>query len=164
MMSGGPKRRSAIGGNLIGMLREHLRTSPCVVHSSDACVQVTATRFVCPDLTVNCDPRDQDSADEEEFELLKYPKLAIEILSRSTKSVDKGEKPELYQDISTLQEYVIGETRLPGVLLYRREESDRWTAYILGWEYEIELASIGIRFPIAEIYEKTHFTAQNETS
>jgi Uma2 family endonuclease len=58
MMSGGSPRHSTIGSNLNRILGTLLRNSPCVVHNSDACVQVAEKRYVCPDVTVSCDPRD----------------------------------------------------------------------------------------------------------
>lgn len=82
----------------------------------------------------------------------------MEILSPSTRSYDRGAKFELYQDVPTIQDYVVVETTIPRVLLYRRVQNDFWTIRILGLEDEIELTSIGVRFPVAEIYEKTRFS------
>lgn len=161
MMSGGTKRHSTIGGNLIRILGEHLRKSPCIVHSSDACVQISETKFVCPDVTVTCDPRDRDSSDNDDFEVIKYPSLVIETLSPSTSSADRGDKLVYYLDVPTIKEYIIVETKKARVLLYRREDLEKWTIYILGLNHEIELTSIGIRFPVSEVYEKTRFDTQN---
>jgi Uma2 family endonuclease len=157
MMSGGSPRHSTIGSNLNRILGTLLRNSHCIVHDSDACVQIAKSRYVCPDVTVSCDPRDSDDNDEDEWRVLQYPCLVIEVLSPGTKSYDRGAKFELYQDVPTIQEYVVIETRIPRVLLYRREQNDFWTIRILKLEDEIELTSIGVRFPITEIYEKTRF-------
>jgi Uma2 family endonuclease len=162
MMTGGTKRHSAIGSNLSKIIGNHLDDSPCMVYDSDACVQVAENRYVCPDLTVSCDPRDQDNSDGNEFEVIKHPGLVMEVLSRSTKSVDKGDKLMLYLDVPTIQEYVVIDTKTPRVLLYRREEPERWSIYILGLEHEIELTSIGLRFPVAQIYKKTRFARQDQ--
>ncbi|HEY1353089.1 MAG TPA: Uma2 family endonuclease [Ktedonobacteraceae bacterium] len=157
MMSGGTKRHSTIGSNVDRILGTLLLESPCIVHNSDACVQVAETRFVCPDVTVSCDPRDQDNSDGDEFEVIKYPSLVVEVLSPSTKSIDQGDKLVLYLDVPTIQEYIVIDTKTPRVLLYRREEPDRWSVYIRGLEHEIELTSIGVHFPVADIYKKTRF-------
>jgi len=79
MMMGGRPRNSAIGSNLNRIIGNHLVDSPCVVHDSDACVMVSAERYVCPALTVSCDPRDSDENDDEDrLTVLQYPKLVIE--------------------------------------------------------------------------------------
>lgn len=164
MMSGGTPRHSAIGSNLNRIIGNHLLANPCVVHDSDACVKVSADRYVCPDLTVSCDPRDSDENDEnDQLTVLQYPCLVIEVLSQSTKNFDRGAKFELYKDVPTIQEYVVVETKAPPkVLVYRREENNFWTIRILNLDEEIELTSIGLRFLVADIYHKTRFTRQNK--
>ncbi|MGH2481256.1 MAG: Uma2 family endonuclease [Ktedonobacteraceae bacterium] len=156
MMTGGSRRHSRIGSNMNRILGNLLRNRPCVVHYSDACFQVTGERYVCPDVTVSCDPRDIDDSDEENAPL-QYPCLVVEVLSRSTKHVDRGIKFDLYKDHPTVQEYLVIETKSPSVQLYRRESNNRWTVYILKLDDEVELTSLGVHFPVAEIYEKTRF-------
>lgn len=160
MMSGGTPRHSAIGSNLNRIIGNHLLNSPCVTHDSDACVKVSAERYVCPDLTVSCDPRDSDEEDDEDkLTVLQYPCLIIEVLSQSTKSFDRGAKFELYKDIPTIQEYVVIETKAaPKVLVYRREQNNLWTIHILNLDDEIELTSIGMSFPVIDIYHNTRFS------
>lgn len=159
MMSGGTPRHSIIGANLNGLLWNLLRGKPCRVYNSDACVQVSEERYVCPDVTVSCDPQDGDEDDEEdEMKTLHYLRVVMEVLSAGTKHYDRGAKFELYQDVATIQEYVVIETRLPRVLLYRREQNNLWTIHILQQNEEVELTSIGVQFPVAAIYEKTRFS------
>lgn len=164
MMSGGTPRHSAIGSNLNRIIGNHLLDSPCVVHDSDACVKVSTDCYVCPDLTVSCDPRDSDENDEEDqLTVLQYPCLVIEVLSQSTKSFDRGAKFELYKDVPTIQEYVVIETKAPPkVLVYRREDNNFWTIRILSLDDEIELSSIKLHFPVADIYNKTRFSRQKQ--
>lgn len=39
--------------------------------------------------------------------------------------------------------------------LYRREADNRWTISILRLEDMVDLTSLNVSFPVAEIYEKT---------
>ncbi len=156
MMTGGSKRHSRIGSNMNRILGNLLRDRPCVVHDSDACFQVTEERYVCPDVTVSCDPRDTNDSDEDN-PILQYPCLVVEVLSHSTKRLDRGVKFDLYKDHPTVQEYLVIETQAPSAQLYRRESNNRWTVYLLKLDDEVELTSIGVRFPVAEMYEKTRF-------
>ncbi|HLZ58145.1 MAG TPA: Uma2 family endonuclease [Ktedonosporobacter sp.] len=163
MMSGGTPRHAIIGANLNGLLWDLLRGKPCRVYNSDACVQVSEERYVCPDVTVSCDSRDGDEDEEEdEMKTLHYPSVVMEVLSAGTKAYDRGAKFELYQDVTSIQEYVVIETRLPRVLLYRREQNNLWTIHILHPGEDVELTSIGVKFPVAAIYEKTRFSKEEQ--
>jgi Uma2 family endonuclease len=156
MMTGGTRRHALVCNNIGSILRNQLRDKPCLVFNADACVQLSATRYVCPDVTVSCDPRDGDSWDADELEI-QYPTLIVEVLSPTTRVRDRGIKLNMYRAHPTIREYLLIETASPQVQLYRREEDNNWTVYLLRLEDSLELASIGVRFPVAEIYEKTSF-------
>lgn len=159
MMTGGKRRHATIANNIGGILRNLLRSRPCIVYNSDACVQLSQTRYVCPDVIVTCDPRDRDvdDADDEEERFIHYPCLIVEVLSASTCSHDRNMKFHLYQVCPTIQEYLLIDTETPQVQLYRRESSNLWTIHIRELANTVELTSIGVSFPVAEIYEKTRF-------
>ncbi|MGH2506098.1 MAG: Uma2 family endonuclease [Ktedonobacteraceae bacterium] len=162
MMTGGKPRHAAIGNNIGSILHNLLRSRLCMVFNSDVCVKLSETRYVCPDATVSCDPRDRDAGneDEEEERFIHYPCLVVEVLSSGTKSYDRGVKSHLYQDCPTIQEYLLIDTEAPKVQLYRRESSELWTIHLLPLDGTVELTSIGVSFPVAEIYEKTCFDLQ----
>lgn len=159
MMTGGSVRHSRIGASLAYILENALLESPCAVYNSDACFQIAEERYVCPDITVSCDPRDSDeSSEEEDLQIIQYPRFVVEVLSPSTTARDRGIKAALYQEHPTLQEFLLVETKAPKVQLYRRESNNRWTIYLLTVEDEVELTSLGIRFPVAALYRKTRLS------
>lgn len=159
MMTGGKPGHAAIGANVCRILGNLLRSRSCVVYDSDVCVQLSETRYVCPDVTVSCDPRDSDASgdDEEEERFIYYPCLVVEALSPGTRSHDRGVKSQLYRDCPTIQEYLFIDAEAPQVQLYRRASNELWTIHILKLDSIVELTSIGVSFPVAEIYEKTRF-------
>lgn len=58
-----------------------------------------------------------------------------------------------------VQEYVVIETNAtPKVLVYRRTQNTLWMIYILTLDDEIELTSIGLSFPVVDIYHNTRFS------
>ena len=59
-----------------------------------------------------------------------------------------------------MREFLFISTRVPKVRLYRRESNNRWTIYLLNLGDELELTSLGIRFPVVSIYNKTRFARQ----
>ncbi|MGH2638416.1 MAG: Uma2 family endonuclease, partial [Rhabdochlamydiaceae bacterium] len=133
MMAGGTVRHSRVGANLVYTLENLLLDSPCVVYDSDACFQISEERYVCPDVTVSCDPRDSDEQSEEEDDLkvIQYPGFVAEVHSPGTQKFDLDEKLTLYQDHPSMHEFLYISTRTPKVRLYRRESNNRWTIYIL---------------------------------
>lgn len=156
MMTGDTVRHSRVGFNLAHTIETLLGESPCVVYNSDICFQVSEDRYVCPDVAVSCDPRDSDeSADEEELKTVHYPRFVAEVHSPSTTKIDLNEKLTFYQDHPDIQEFLFVSAQVPKVRLYRRESNDRWMIYILGMNDEVKLTSLGIRFPVANLYKKT---------
>lgn len=156
MMTGGRVRHSRIGFNLAHIIENLLGESPCVVYNSDACFQLAEDRYVCPDVMVSCDPRDSDeTSEDEDLKTLQYPCFVAEVLSPGTQRFDLNLKLTFYQDHPTMQEFLLVSASAPKVRLYRRESNSRWTVYILSYEDEIELTSLGVRFPVADLYKKT---------
>ena len=75
------------------------------------------------------------------------------MLSDSTEAYDRGRKFGLYRACPTVQEYVLVATKYQAVEVYRRTPQG-WAIY---QSYrpgdEIELTSLGIRFPLAALYK-----------
>ena len=84
--------------NVIALLRPHLRGTPCRTFASDMKVKVKVEKadiFYYPDVLVTCDTNDN----ERYFKT--SPKLIVEVLSNSTKTIDKREKRLNYQNIES---------------------------------------------------------------
>ncbi len=160
MMTGGSARHSRAAFNLSYLIENSLpNDSPCIVYNSDVYFQIAKDCHVCPDVTVCCDPRDSDENSEEEEGLkeVQYPCFVAEVLSPSTSERDRGIKAALYQEHPTLREFLLLETKAPKAQLYRRESNNRWTIYLLTAGDEVELVSLGMRFPVIDLYWRTRF-------
>jgi Uma2 family endonuclease len=151
-MAGGTPTHGVITVNVTTAIRVHLRGGPCRVYSSDVRVQLTSTRYVYPDMSVGCDPRDRVPAGVEQ-EGISYPVLVVEVLSPSTEAYDRGDKFALYRGSDTLRQYVLVNTRRVGVEVYTRASDDTWLYQAYGPDQELDLQSIGLRCPIAVFYE-----------
>src|SRR5947207_5051279 len=79
MLAGGSLNHARIAANINRILGTLLRGGPCQAFTSDAALQVTASRYVLPDIAVTCDERDHQDND-----YLQYPSLLFEVLSPST--------------------------------------------------------------------------------
>ena len=151
MMSGGSLAHARISSNTLRALEDALENQPCSVYNSDASVRLSESRFTYPDVSVSCDRR--DLPDTEQFEVLA-PRLVVEVLSDSTEGKDRIKKAHLYHACPSIQEYVLIATRYQAVEVQRRA-GDEWTIHVSGVGEDVELTSIGVRFPLAVLYRGT---------
>jgi len=152
MMAGGTLDHATISANIISVLRNLLRGSPCRVFTTDARVRISETRYVYPDVSVSCDTQDRGRVD-----IVQFPRLAVEVLSPSTEAIDRGRKLAYYRQCPTVHEYMLVNYQYPSVELYRREKNTLWTYHVFEVDDEIELARLGVRFPVTAVYEDVVF-------
>lgn len=147
MLAGGTPDHAKISANLIGILYGLLAGHTCSVYTSDVRVSLSSTRYLHPDISVSCDERDQ-----EQGEMIEYPCLVIEVLSPSTEARDRGRKLAYYRNCPSIREYALVDPHYPSVELFRRERGNLWTYCVFGREDEVEFTSLGVRFPVSNIY------------
>ena len=104
-MSGAKVPHNIIATNLVVALTIKLKGKSCRPFNSDQRIHVEAnTLFTYPDISIICG--DIITQNNDDYNVLN-PTVLIEVLSRSTKNYDRGEKFKLYRDIPTLREYVL---------------------------------------------------------
>ena len=150
MLAGGSPNHSIIGMNLAGILYNQLADTPCIAYNSDMQLQLSESRYVYPDITISCDPRDQEPEDKK----IHYPSVIIEVLSPSTENVDRGKKLLYYQAHSSIQDYLMIDSQSILVEVYHREKS-RWTLSRYELQDEVGIESLGIQFLVRDAYRRT---------
>ena len=121
-MAGASDPHVTIAGNLFALLRSHVRGSGCRVYIADMKAQIQSlNRFYYPDVMVTCDPRDIETPTYKRF-----PSLIVEVLSDSTEAFDRGDKFVDYQELESLREYVLINTKRQRVECFRRNEQGLW--------------------------------------
>ncbi len=150
MMTGGSPDHSIIGSNIGRILGNLLQGRRCIVYNSDLYVELSDNYRICPDVTVSCDLRDRGAKDA-----IHYPCLIVEVLSPTTEARDRGKKSLHYRPCPTIQEYLLINVDTPIIEVFRREKNGFWSLYTLGQEDTIELSSLGIHFPVWEVYQNT---------
>lgn len=124
-MAGGSRRHNALALR-VGAALDTAREGGCVAFQSDQKVRVLATgRATYPDATVVCGPIEGDPADQTGATITN-PTLLVEVLSPSTEQEDRGNKWLQYQQISSLQEYVLVSQAEARIERYRRLPSGAW--------------------------------------
>lgn len=124
-MAGGFRRHNALASRVSGAL-ESGRRAGCVAFQSDQKVRVLATgRATYPDASLVCGPIEGDPADPGGATITN-PTLIVEVLSPSTEQDDRGSKWQHYQQLSSLQEYVLVSQTERRVERYRRLAPGTW--------------------------------------
>ncbi len=148
-MAGATDAHVTIAGNLFAELRSHLRGSGCRVFISDMKARIESRNcFFYPDILVTCDPRDTETDTYKRF-----PKLIIEVLSKSTESFDRGKKFHDYLTLESLEEYVLIDSRVRRVEVFRRQPGDLWLFQSYDDTSEFRLESIDYTGTFEMLYE-----------
>jgi Uma2 family endonuclease len=150
-MTGARSSHNTIALNLAVILKAALRGLPCRTHIEGVKVRIDAANAVVyPDVFVTCAAHDQTP----EAELFKTsPSLVVEVLSESTAAYDRGLKFELYQQIPSLQEYLLIEQDRRHVDLFRKNEQGLWVLHPLGPGDSVSLRSVTVDFTVDALYE-----------
>jgi len=146
-MGGASRSHNIISSNVARILGNHLENTPCTTFSSDMKVKANNC-FFYPDVMVVCD---EDKGDEY---FTEEPVIIVEVLSKSTRRLDKATKMAIYKTIPSLQEYVLIEQDVIDVEVCRR--SAGWVSehYFLGDDITFE--SIDITLSCAAIYHRVN--------
>lgn len=151
--AGASPRHNLIVANVIITLGGQLKGRPCKVYPSDLKVRTpNANRFFYPDISVVCG--EEEFADEEQDVILN-PTLIVEVSSESTTAFDRGKKFLSYQQIVSLQAYLLvsqDEILAEG---YARQSNDTWLyTKVTGLEGILTLPSIECELALKDVYDK----------
>ncbi len=143
---------NAITKNLSGNLFSKLKGKKCQPYGSDTRIHIPSnTLFTYPDISIICG--DVITLNNDDYNVLN-PSVIIEVLSKSTKNYDRGEKFKLYRDIPTLKEYILADSESIHIEVFRLNENNHWELK----EYNsindlLYIKVIDEKIPLAEIYE-----------
>ncbi len=159
-MSGATRRHNLISVNMTREISNSLKGRPCEVYAADMRVRLEGARFYTyPDVVAVCgEPRFEDG----ELDTLLNPTVIVETLSPTTAAYDRGDKFAYYRQIASLQDYVLISQDRMRVEHYVRN-GEFWLYNALDGSAEaLSLASIKCQLPLAEIYDKVSFDADEE--
>ena len=109
------------------------------------------TLFTYPDISIICG--EIITLNDDEYNVLN-PSVIIEVLSKSTRNYDRGDKFKLYRDIPTLKEYVLVDSETINIEAFRLNENNHWELE----EYNsveniLFIKTVDEKIAISEIYE-----------
>jgi Uma2 family endonuclease len=147
-MAGGTDNHDRIAFNLLKIIDNHLgNDSSCRFYSGNVKVNYQDEFYYYPDAFVTCDPRDR-----RDRYIKRYPKLVAEVLSTSTEAFDQDEKFQDYQQLNSLQEYVLIDQESQRLECRRCSTSGVWDVVVYEAGDRVKLVSLGLEFDIAELY------------
>jgi Uma2 family endonuclease len=148
-MAGASDAHVTISLNLASILKNHLRGSGCRVYISDMRVNIAASNsYYYPDVMVTCNPSDRELPNYKQ-----NPCLIIEVLSTSTEAFDRGDKFTDYQQLESLQEYVLINQKRQRVDYFQRSDRGLWTLQSFYPGDTITFTSINCDVAVVDIYE-----------
>lgn len=152
-VAGGSERHNLIAANIIISIGVQLRNYHCRVYPSDLKVRVpNSKRFFYPDVSVVCG---ETRFADDERDVILNPILIVEVLSESTAAYDRGKKFLSYQQIDSLQEYLLVSQDEVIVEHYVRQNNDTWIyTKAIGLDETIVIPSIECEIALRDIYDK----------
>ncbi|RYD81979.1 MAG: Uma2 family endonuclease [Verrucomicrobiaceae bacterium] len=155
-MGGAGFDHNAIMINTATELSLRLRGKRCRVMAADLRVKSgLSNNYFYPDIVGFCgDPELR----REGTDTLLNPVMLLEVLSPSTEGYDRGEKFLQYQQIASLQQYVLVSQLYPRVEIFTRSQGGRWEYEVISSLSEaVRLSSLDVEIPLAEIYRDVNF-------
>ncbi len=156
-MVGARNVHNIISTNTLSSLHVRLRGRHCRPFNSDTKIRIplpTHYRFYYPDVSGTCQPNPQDDSFQD------APVIVCEVLSKSTRRNDQGEKKDAYLTIPALMVYALIEQETAAVVLHRRTEQGFVREVYVGLDAVLPLPEIETELPLAEIYDGVVFSPE----
>ena len=150
LMTGGTQAHTAICVNIVALLRDRLRRTPCRPGGSDLRIPIPGTgQSRYPDALIDCGRFDPNANDATE------PTVVFEVLSKSNDLRDQYGRLRDYDTVPTIRHYVVVAQAEAVVVVYDRDDAGRLApgSMMTAPAAELVLSAIGISLPLAQIYE-----------
>jgi Uma2 family endonuclease len=160
-MTGGTTNHNKLALNLATSLNLALDDLDYEVYIGDVKLWIPRYReFTYPDVMVI---EDEPIYYSTNTTIVTNPLLIAEVLSKSTKDYDRGDKFLYYRSIPEFKEYILIDQYKYYVMQYVKNNKNQW----LLTEYETEdaifkLASINLELSLKQLYKKINFLEQIE--
>jgi Uma2 family endonuclease len=147
-MSGATGEHDVIVVNVIAELRQQLKGTPCRPRTADTALRTKIDRVRRPDVMVECAPLERGSLEA------RQPVAVFEVLSPTTRHVDRTAKLEEYKHHPTVRTIVLVDPAFMDVLVFNRDAEGRWDSERLRTpEAEVRLPELPVALPLAAIYD-----------
>ncbi|PSB14087.1 hypothetical protein C7B69_19440 [filamentous cyanobacterium Phorm 46] len=155
-MTGGSTNHNRLAGNVYIALNLALPEQEYDVFIGDVRLWVPKVRlYTYPDVMVIFGEPEYHN---NRTDMITNPQVIVEVLSKSTKNYERGDKFKLYKTIPSFREYILIDQTQINVEQYSKTENKRW----LYSEYDEEdtalvFNSFEVEVPLSAIYKKVNF-------
>ncbi|MCW6050561.1 Uma2 family endonuclease [Microcoleus sp. A2-C5] len=155
-MTGGSTNHNRLAGNVYIALNLALPEQEYDVFIGDVRLWVPKVRlYTYPDVMVILGKPEYHN---NRTDMITNPQVIVEVLSKSTKNYDRGDKFKLYKTIPSFREYILIDQTQINVEQYSKTENKKW----LYSEYDEEdtalvFNSFEVEIPLSAIYKKVNF-------
>lgn len=155
-MAGATREHNEIVSNLIREIGLCLKGKECAIYPSDFRVTTPAgISYFYPDATVVCG---NTELQPHVFDTLLNPVVIFEVMSEGTEKIDRGYKFFYYQQIPSLREYILIDSREYAVEAISRQDDNAWRFTKLSpADGQLHLSSIGCTLSFDDIYYRVQF-------
>jgi Uma2 family endonuclease len=159
LMPGGMPNHNRIVGNLFAALNFALRGQPHEVFVTDQRIWIPRRRiYTYPDIMIIDGALQYQDGRKD---TLINPSIIIEILSKSTRNYDKGDKFGAYRTIPEFREYILIDQYQMQIEHYFKIEPRKWTFQ----EYDesnrnLIFSSLSFEISLTDLYDKVEFESQ----
>lgn len=155
-MSGARLKHLQIASNLHAAIAPFLKEKNCRMFLADMRVATPGRDgYFYPDASIICG---EPVCEDEMFDTLLNPKVIFEILSKSTKKVDMTYKFTYYQQIPSLQEYIMIDSLSRAIYIATRKPNNKWEMKDLVQGKDLEIKSVKYKMSWDEVYHLTGLT------
>jgi Uma2 family endonuclease len=160
LMAGGSAAHNRIAHNVYNALDQEFLSGPCTVFGLEMRTLVGKKsngkeQYYYPDVTISCDVADRRRGNQ----LIRSPRIVVEVLSPSTEKLDRSTKLENYKAVPCIQEIILINQFTQAAEVYRRDSEDgsRWSHVFYGPDQGIELQSVDVFISMDEVYKGINF-------
>ena len=150
MMAGGTREHARVQGNVLSYLRVALRGSGCRPYGSDMQVRSADLSLRYPDVTVDCGTPDDTGADT----ILRAPRVVIEVLSPSTRTVDESVKLDEYRSVASIDTIALVDPEREWLRVVQRTGPQAWSDVTYSSPAPLDLPTLGVSVPHDEIFAR----------
>ena len=158
-MAGANNAHNLISGNIFAIARAAARITQCRAYMNDMKLRTPEpeSQGYYPDVLVVCTPDDFNT------NVKTTACFIVEVLSKSTEDVDRGEKWQNYRKLSSLQAYVLVSQKQKYVEIFRRMADGSWRYEALENNETLDLPCINASMTLDDIYEDVDFSAREDS-
>ncbi|MFY9226409.1 MAG: Uma2 family endonuclease [Blastocatellia bacterium] len=156
-MSGASEKHNSIAVNICAEIQQYFKRNSiltCKAYMSEMRTKINNQLYRYPDVVVGCNVTLEVM---EGLETLTNPVLIVEVLSRSTAKFDREAKFREYQQIESLQYYLLVNQNSPQTTLFTKQDDSWINNNYVSLNNIIELPLINCQLLMSDIYWNIEF-------